>query len=107
MRNRRRVRTMLTDQWKSQKARVQALAQRSRRLERWSKTNREMFKSWARSLGEPEVIAWAFAGGLLWAAGRGSSKRRLKSSRSVMRLANSVLLAWQFVNRVKQVRLPE
>lgn len=65
---------------------------------------RARIAAWTSGFSFTEVVAWSFAVGLLWATGRGESRKRAQTSRSVMRLANAGLLIWQFVNRARVLR---
>ena len=62
---------------------------------------RRQIRAWFSRFGDLETMAWAFAAGLLWASGRGTAQHRMASRASVVRLANSALLLWRFVSRIR------
>lgn len=93
--------TMLPDGWLKQHRKVGRIELRARFRARQMAATRRRMRAWFAQFGNPEILAWSFAAGLVWASSRSTSRQSVSSGRSVMRLANSALLAWQFIIRVR------
>lgn len=91
--------TMLPDDWIRQYRKVQRIELSARFRARQMAVTRRQMRAWSAQFGRPELVAWAFAAGLVWASG--SYRRSVSSGRTIMWLANSVLLAWQFITQVR------
>jgi hypothetical protein len=50
-------------------------------------------------LGSVETLAWLFAMGSFWAAGRSTAAESSTTRRSLVATINTTLLAWQLINR--------
>jgi hypothetical protein len=92
---------MSPEGWLRQHRKVHRIEQRAGWYRLRAAGFRRGMRTWFSRIGNPEIMAWSFAAGLVWASGRGRTPRRVKRGRAVMRFANSVLLAWQFVHRVR------
>lgn len=92
---------MAPDGWVKQYRKVRRLELDARFRARQMAATRRQMRAWFARFGGPEIFAWSFAAGLVWASGRGTSRQRVTDGRTVMWLANSVLLAWQFINQVR------
>ena len=94
---------MAPESWNRQRRKVREIELSAQsRAKQMTMTRRQMRARIAR-FGEPEIFAWAFTAGLIWASGRGRPRRNqgVTSRRTVMWLANSLLLAWQFITQVR------
>jgi hypothetical protein len=93
--------TMPPDGWVKQYRKVSRIERNARFRARQMAATRRQMRAWFAQFGNPEILAWSFAAGLVWASGRGISRQGVSSGRTVMWLANSVLLAWQFITQVR------
>jgi hypothetical protein len=93
--------TMSPDGWLKQSRKVSRIEREARFHGRRMTATRRQMRAWFARFGDPEIIAWAFAAGLVWASGRSASRQGANGGRSVMWLANSALLAWQFITQVR------
>jgi hypothetical protein len=90
--------------WTQQKQLVEMLSERASDKKRQARRARGNLKLWlGSSLGGLDTLAWTFAIGAWWAAGRRSGPKTTAIRRSVVAGFNAVWLAWQFINR--QVKL--
>jgi hypothetical protein len=87
--------------WLRQRDKVRRLARRTRDYRRETREIRRRTRAWFSRIGGPEVLAWSIAVGLVWASGRGQTLRLVAKERTLMRHANGLLLAWEFVHRVR------
>lgn len=94
----------LMERYRRQEQRAEALKLKRRYLVATMQRDRLSLRAWLDRVGDLEIVGWAFAAGLIWAAGRGKSKKRVETGRSVLKMANSVLLVWQFLSRVMHAR---
>jgi hypothetical protein len=93
--------TMSPDGWIKQYRKVSRIELRAQFRARQMAATRRQMRAWFAQFGDPEILAWSFAAGLVWASGRGTSRQGVASGRTIMWLANYVLLAWQFVTQVR------
>lgn len=92
--------------WTQQKQLVEMLSARASEKKRQARRARGNLKLWLGStLGSLDTLAWTFAIGAWWAAGRTSAPETTAIRRSVVAAFNAVWLAWQFINR--QVKLAQ
>jgi hypothetical protein len=92
--------------WAKQRQLVKMLSDRAQEKRRQARHVRGNMKAWMSSyLGNLETLAWIFAMGSFWAAGRSPAKENSAARRSMMAAINTSLLAWQLVNR--QVNIPQ
>jgi hypothetical protein len=87
--------------WLRQRRKVRGIATRARHLRRETREIRRRMRAWFFRIGRPEILGWSFAAGLVWASGRGQTPRRVARERTLLRLANSILLVWELVHRVR------
>ena len=94
---------MSPESWNSQRQKVRQIELSAQFRARQMTMIRRRIRARIARFGEPEIFAWAFTAGLIWASGRGRLRRsqNVTSRRTVMWLANSLLLAWQFFNQVR------
>jgi hypothetical protein len=92
---------VLAEGWLRQRRKVRDIATRARHLRRETREIRRRMGAWFSPIENPEILGWSFAAGLIWASGRGQTPRRVANERTLLRLANSILLAWEFVHRVR------
>jgi hypothetical protein len=86
--------------WAQQRQRVKSLSDRAQDKKRDARRVRGKLKGWmAGYLGRFETLAWVFAMGSLWAAGRSSASESSATRRSLIAGINTALLAWQLVSR--------
>jgi hypothetical protein len=90
--------------WTQQRQLVKALSARVQEKKRDAVRVHGNLKAWTTNyLGSPETLAWMFALGSFWAAGRSPETVSSAKRRSLVATINTSLLAWQLVNR--QVKL--
>lgn len=87
--------------WMKQHRKVARIERRVHANAREAAKRRRQIRAWLSQFGSLETMAWAFAAGLLWASDRSTSKHRMASGASVMRLANTALLLGQFASRMQ------
>lgn len=92
---------MSPDGWIKQHRKVRRIELSAQIRARQMAVTRRQMRAWFARFGDPAIFAWAFAAGLVWASGRATSRQSVRSGGTVMWLANSVLLAWQFFSQVR------
>ena len=86
--------------WAQQRQLVKSLSEGVQDKKAEARRVRGYLTGWMRSyLGSLEALAWVFAMGSLWAAGRSPPAEVGAKRRSLMSVVNTSLLAWQLVNR--------
>jgi hypothetical protein len=74
---------------------------------REARRDRDNLKAWMASyLGSVETLAWLFAAGSFWAAGRSSAVESSTTLRSMIAAINTSFLAWQLVHRELKLAQP-
>ncbi len=86
--------------WTQQRQLVNSLSGQAQDRRREARLFRGKLKGWMTNyLGSVETLAWLFATGTFWAAGRSSAGASGGTRRSIVSVVNTSLLAWQLVNR--------
>ena len=86
--------------WTQQRQRVNSLSNRAQEKRREARRFRGNLKGWMSSyLGSVETLAWLFAAGSFWAAGRSSVVAGGIARRSVVTAVNTSVLAWHMLHR--------
>jgi hypothetical protein len=86
--------------WAQQRQLVKSLSDRAQDKRREARHVRDNLTVWmTSSLGSLETLAWVFAMGSFWAAGRSTAAANGGERRSLIAAVNTSLLAWQLVNR--------
>ena len=92
--------------WTQQKQFVEMLSARASEKKRQARHARRNLKLWlGSSLGSLDTLAWTFAVGAWWAAGRSSTSETGTRRRSMIAAINAFLLTWELAHR--QVRLAQ
>jgi hypothetical protein len=90
--------------WTQQKQFVDMLSARASEKKREARHARGKLKLWLRSsVGSIDTLAWTFAVGAWWAAGRTSTPGTAARRRSMIAAINTFWLTWELVHR--QVKL--
>jgi hypothetical protein len=93
--------------WAQQRQHVNSLSEQALGKIRDARRVRDELKSWTSSyLGSLETLAWVFAIGSFWAAGRSTPVESSATRRSLIAVVNTSLLAWQLVNRQVELARP-
>ncbi len=78
----------LVDEWSAR-----AAGARAKRL-----AHRTAIHDWKQKrFATPGALAWAFAAGAWWGAGRDLDPRKAKATKKYVGLANTLLLAWRLL----------
>ncbi|MGB5246624.1 MAG: hypothetical protein WBM54_05075 [Woeseia sp.] len=86
--------------WSQQRQLVKSLADQAQDKKREASRVRGNLHNWVASyLGNVETLAWVFAMGTFFAAGRSPAAKSSATRRSMIAAVNTSLLAWQLVNR--------
>ena len=86
--------------WTQQHQLVNSLADRALEKKHAARRIRGNLKAWTTNyLSSPETLAWIFASGCWWAAGRSSAQESGSKGRSMVAAINSSWLVWQLANR--------
>ncbi len=86
--------------WTQQKQFVDMLSARASEKKREARHARGNLKLWLRSsVGSLDTLAWTFAVGAWWAAGRSSVPETAARRRSMITAINSFWLAWELAHR--------
>jgi hypothetical protein len=94
--------------WTQQKQFVEMLSARASEKRRQARHARGNLKLWlASSLGSLDTLAWTFAVGAWWAAGRSSTPQTVARRRSMIAAINSFWLAWELVHRRVKLAQPK
>lgn len=93
--------------WTQQRKLVKSLADQAQAKRCEARRVRGDLKGWLTGyLGSLETMAWMFAMGSYWAAGRSSTTNSGATPRSLLGFINSSLFAWQFLHRQIVVAQP-
>jgi hypothetical protein len=93
--------------WAQQRQHVNSLSDQALGKIRDARRVRDELNGWMTSyLGSLETLAWVFATGSLWAAGRSTAVESSATRRSLIAVVNTSLLAWQLVNRQVELAHP-
>jgi hypothetical protein len=93
--------------WAQQRRHVNSLSDRALGKIRDARRVRDELNGWMTSyLGSLETLAWVFALGSFWAAGRSTPVESSSTRRSLIAVVNTSLLAWQLVNRQIELAHP-
>lgn len=92
---------MSPDGWLAQRRKVERIEGDVRFRALQMAAARHRMSLWTAQFGNPQMLAWAFVAGLLWASRPSGSGRHAHSGQTVTRLANYVLLVWQFISRLR------
>jgi hypothetical protein len=93
--------------WLQQRRLVDSLSEQAQDKKRDAGRVRDKLKGWMTGyLGRLETLAWVFAMGSFWAAGRSSAAESSAKRRSLIATVNTTLLAWQLINRQIELAQP-